>query len=250
MIGREDRDGVSLLRLRHGKVNALDLELLGALSEALAEVEADGMGAVVLTGEGRSFSAGVDLVRVLEGGRDYLEAFLPRLSQTLLDLVGFRRPVIAAINGHAIAGGFILACACDRRIVAGGAAKLGVTELKVGVAFPPVALELVRAVAGRRTAEMVYGGGLYDADRSHAMGLVDEVVASEALVDRAEAVAREWSRVPERAFEATKRVLTAPLLEAIARPGMADDAAVLEAWSSPETLAAMRAFVERTLSRS
>ena len=249
MIEREDRDGIVLLTLRHGKVNALDLELLAALSDELAAVEKQGAQAVVLTGNGRAFSAGVDLLRVLDGGRAYLEEFLPRLSKTLLDMVRFSIPIVGAIDGHAIAGGFILASACDRRILAEGSAKLGVTELRVGVAFPPAALELVRAVAGRWTTEMVYHGRLYDGDRSLAMGLVDEIVPADELIERAVGVAEELGRIPARAFAATKKLLNAPLLRAIASVGESTDGEILDAWSSPETGAAMRRFVDRTLSR-
>ena len=77
MIERETRDGVAVLRMAHGKVNALDLELLGAIVEALDETTRDGAPPLVLTGTGGSFSAGVDLRRVLDGGRAYIERFLP-----------------------------------------------------------------------------------------------------------------------------------------------------------------------------
>ena len=249
MIERKDRDGVVVLAFHRGKVNALDLEVLAALSEELATLQGEGLSPVVLTGNGRSFSAGVDLLRVLEGGRAYLEAFLPQLSTTLLDLVRFPGPIVAAIDGHAIAGGFILASACDRRVLAEGPAKLGVTELKVGVAFPPAALELVRAVAGRWTAEMVYDGRLYDGRQALAMGLVGEVVAAEDLVDRAVGLAGELGRIPAQAFSITKRLVNAPLLRAIEAFGESIDGEILDAWASPETEAAMRRFVDRTLSR-
>ena len=146
MIERETRGEVAVLRLAHGKVNAIDVELLEELEEELTAAERSPARALVLTGRGTSFSAGVDLFRVVEEGRFYLELFLPVLSRALGRLFTFPRPVVAAANGHAIAGGAILAFACDHRIVADGPARIGVPELQVGVPFPCLPLEIVLGV--------------------------------------------------------------------------------------------------------
>ena len=125
MIHREPHGPITVLRMDHGKANAMDVELLDGLSEALAEADASDAQALVLTGTGRIFSAGVDLFRVLDGGAEYLGRFLPALSRALKDLFAFPRPVVAALNGHAIAGGCILACACDHRADGAGSGRLG-----------------------------------------------------------------------------------------------------------------------------
>jgi enoyl-CoA hydratase len=124
--------GVHLVTVENGPVNVLDLELLRGLAETfhgLAEADA-----VVLAGAGRAFSAGVDLHRILDGGRDYVAEFLPALSAALRAVFDHPRPVVAAVNGHAIAGGCVLVAACDRRLMSAG--TIGVTELLVGVPFP------------------------------------------------------------------------------------------------------------------
>src|SRR5262245_32023000 len=112
MIHREHQNGAVILRIEHGKVSALDLELLHELREALAELRKESARAVVLTGTGSSFSAGVDLYRVLQGGGDYLGRFLPSLEACLRELLEFPRPIVAAVNGHAIAGGCVIVCGC------------------------------------------------------------------------------------------------------------------------------------------
>ena len=97
--------------------------------------------AVVLTGQGKIFSAGVDLKRLSEGGADYIRKFLPVLHK-LYDTVFYHpKPVVAAINGHAIAGGCVLACCADRRIMAREGGRIGVTESLVGVPFPALAFD-------------------------------------------------------------------------------------------------------------
>ena len=120
MIERSQQEGILTLRLAHGKASALDVELLNALLREL-EGAAEDVRAVILTGTGSIFSAGVNLVRLTREGADYVERFLPLLSRLVRTLFTFPRPVVAAANGHAIAGGCILLLACDVRLMAEGA---------------------------------------------------------------------------------------------------------------------------------
>ena len=135
MIHREDRDGIAVLRIEHGKANTLDMELCDAVVEAFED--ANDARAVVLTGTGRIFSAGVDLFRVLEGGASYVDAFVPAMCRAFERLFVHPAPVAAAANGHAIAGGCLLVAAADQRLMAAGSARIGIPELQVGVPFPP-----------------------------------------------------------------------------------------------------------------
>lgn len=248
MIVREDRGAIAILRIEHGKANTMDLELLGEVSRELAKLKDELVKALVVTGSGRVFSAGVDLYRLLEGGAEYVRAFVPRLNSSLLELYRFPRPVIAALSGHAIAGGFILACCCDRRLMAKDAGKVGLTELPVGVPFPSVPLEVVRSVVPSRILrDLVYGGRLFLADEALQAGLVDEIVDAEGLLDRAIEVAEELTCIPADAFGLTKQWIQEPVLQRLERSATAHDAEVLRAWSDPETHAAIRRYVEATL---
>src|SRR3712207_1415367 len=142
MLVTEDRDDVAVLRIEHGRVGALDVELLDALSEAVTASDR----ALVLTGSGSSFSAGVDLRRILDGGRPYTDKLLAALSRTFRAMFDHPRPTVAAVNGHAIAGGCVLALACDLRLMSAG--RIGLAELAVGVPFPTSALEIVQIGRG------------------------------------------------------------------------------------------------------
>src|SRR5215813_2600821 len=157
MIHIEREGAVSMLRIEHGKVQAMDLELMTAFSETLDELRSLRPGAVILTGTGSAFSAGVDLPRLLEGGTDYVKKFVPTLCDCIQKLFAFPRPVIAAVNGHATAGGCILVCACDYRIMAEGSGRLGVPELLVGVAFPK---QYERSKYSMMTGQRVQDSGL------------------------------------------------------------------------------------------
>jgi len=250
MIHLEHRDSVAVLRIEHGKANAADSELFDDLVRRLDEVEQSAATAVVLTGTGKIFSAGVDLFRVLDGGSAYLRDFLPRLSAGLERLLTLPRPVVAAVNGHAIAGGCVLACACDRRLMADPGGVIGLTELLVGVPFPVAALETVRELLPVcHLQDVVYRGRTVSPGEARDIGLVDELVEPGALLERSLASAAELGAVPAPAFALTKRLLRAPLLARIGRYAGDLDPEVLENWSRPETLATIRAFLERSVGR-
>jgi enoyl-CoA hydratase len=249
MIHREDRDGVAVLRLDHGKVNALDTELLGELQEQLVGL-ARAEGGVVLTGTGSVFSAGLDLFRLLEGGADYVRRLLAALDAGLRYLLELPRPVVAAINGHAIAGGCVLAAACDHRVMSADAGRIGVTELLVGVPFPASAFEVVRGLLAPHHANRVITSGqtLVPAE-ALACGLIDGAVPGPQVLDRACAVARQLAAAPAAAFAICKRQLRAPVLEAIARTAVLDTA-VHAVWEDPGTQAAIRRYLQATVGRS
>jgi enoyl-CoA hydratase len=247
MIERTLHEGILTLRLAHGKASALDIELLGALLSELEGAAGD-VRALILTGTGSIFCAGVDLFRLTQGGADYVRGFLPPLSRVLRTLFAFPKPVVAAVNGHAIAGGCILVLACDVRLMAEGTGRIGVPELLVGVPYPAVALELVRfAVPPDKVQALVYTGRTLPPREALATGLVDEVVAPAELPARAQEVARQLALVPPEAYRLTKQYLRAEALGRIDRAGESYDPAVLRVWCAPETDAHVREYLQRTV---
>lgn len=250
MIHREDRDAVAVLRIEHGKANAIDLELFEELGRRLDELERSPARALVLTGTGTVFSAGVELFRVVAEGEAYLTRFLPELSATVRRFFALSLPVVAAVNGHAIAGGCVLTCAADRRLMAEGSGKVGLSELRVGVPFPVAAIEVVRAVVPpHRLQGLVYEGRLLTPGEAVGAGLIDEVVPPAELLDRACAVAAQLAEIPRDSFALTKRHLRQETLDRIDREAPRLDPEVQRIWSRPETLATIRAFLDRTVGR-
>jgi enoyl-CoA hydratase len=249
MIERTNRGDIAVLRMAHGKANALDLELCNALTAELEAYRQSAAKALVVTGSGRMFSAGVDLVRVADEGAPYLRVFLPAVNRAFETLFSLLKPVVAAVNGHAIAGGCIIACAADRRLMAHDGGRIGIPELLVGVPFPVVPLEIIRfAVAPPHLQSLVYRGATLSPDEALQHGLVDAVVDPASLVDDAIAVAQAMAALPSSAFALTKRQLREPVLERI-HVGAALDALVQNAWASDETLTAIRDYVRRTLTK-
>ena len=235
MIVRDDAGGprgdVAVLRLDHGPVSAMDAELCRALAIELRTVAEGPASAVVLTGSGRSFSAGVDLKQLLAGGAEYVDMFLPALADMFLAVFELAKPVVAAVNGHAIAGGCVLAAAADTVVMAEGKGRIGVPELKVGVPFPNIAMEIVRHKVGDIAARrLVFGAATHTPSEAIELGLVDEVVAPEGLLPRALDLASDLAGdIPADAFAVTKRYLRAEALERVHR-GTESDLAAADLW--------------------
>jgi enoyl-CoA hydratase len=203
--------------------------------------------ALVVTGTGSTFSAGVDLFRLLKEGSAYLQRFLPALERYFLTLLNFPKPAVAAVNGHAIAGGCIAAAACDHRVMAAGQGRIGVAELAVGVPFPILAFEIVSARVERtRFRDLVYTGRVVEPAEALAVGFVDEVVQPETLMAHAQEVAERLASIPAKTFELTKRTFTAPIMARV-QASMELNAAVVTAWESPVVQARIRQYLEKTI---
>lgn len=249
MIQLAERDGVRILTLAHGKVNALDVELAEGLADAIEALEASPASAGVIVGSGPVFSAGVDLFRVIEGGPAYIDRFIPALDRCFRALFCCAKPLVAAINGHAIAGGCVLASACDYRVMTRGDATIGIPELIVGVPFPALAIEIMRAaLPAPQFEEAVFTGATHRPEQALRRGLVHELVEPEEVLDRAVQIARKMGTIPRAAFTLTKAAVRAPFLDHAAR--LADsDRQVVEVWKRPETVETVRGYLERTVGK-
>jgi enoyl-CoA hydratase len=244
------RGAVAVVEMAHGKANAVDMDLCHGTVEQFTALRASPAKAVVLTGTGSIFSAGVDLLKVLDGGADYVRPFLRALDDMLQALFLFPKPLVAAVNGHAIAGGCMIACTADRRLMARGNGRVGVPELLVGVGFPVVPLEVLRfAVSPDHFAEMVYSGATYPPEEALKRGLVDELAEPEELLPHAVARAERMAAIPAAAFELTKTQMREPALETMRRRRAQLDARIAEYWTNPATMDAVRGYVERTLKK-
>jgi len=251
MIDTKTVDGVAVLSMTHGKANALDIEFCDALAAGFDDLRRSDAKAIVLTGKGKIFSAGVDLKRLSSGGAEYIRRFLPALHRLYEAAFFHPKPVVAAVNGHAIAGGCVLACCADRRLMARDAGRIGVTEILVGVPFPALAFEVVRfAVPPRYLPEFTLSGATYATDEALRRGWVDEVTEPGKLIDDAIAVAQQLSGLSPAAFAQTKSQVRQPVTERLTKNGEATDNAVTDIWAAPATLSYIRDYVARTLTKS
>ena len=246
MIEVSHQDSIAILRMANGKANAMSLEFCELLSVRFEELATSSAHAIVITGTGKIFSAGVDLVRLLDGGPAYIGKFLPALCRMFLSVFSCPKPVVAAINGHAIAGGCVLACAADRRLMAQDGGRIGVTELLVGVPFPSIALEIMRcATAPRYFSDVILSAATYLPAEAMGRGLIDDTVDAGILLDRALERAHALAALPPAAFAITKHQIRQAALERAKLD--ASRAEIEQIWTAPDTLNHIRDYVARTL---
>jgi enoyl-CoA hydratase len=250
MIEVTQRGAVAVLQLARGKANALDIELCEAIAARFDALRSAPAQAVVLTGTDRMFSAGVDLLRLGKDGAPYVRRFLPALHRLYETVFFFPKPVVAAVNGHAIAGGCVLACCADCRIAARDGGRIGVTELLVGVPFPPMAFEVMRfATAPQFFQDVILSGATFAPEAALQRGLVDEVVETATLLDRALAAAQTLAAFSPAAFAMSKRQIRQAVADRLAKdsPALATEAESI--WTAPETLARIQDYVSRTFKK-
>ena len=250
MIAVTERDGIAIVTMMHGKANAMDTEFCAALTKAFVTLKNAKSRGVVLTGQGGIFSAGVNLIRARDGGPRYIRTFLPVLNTMFEAVFYFPKPVVAAINGHAIAGGCVLACCADRRLIARGAGRIGITELLVGLPFPALAFEVMRfAAAPQHFPALLYSGATFPPDEAHGLGLIDEIVEPRVLLDRAIADARTLAALSPQAFAVTKRQLRLDIADRMKKHGRRIDADATKIWASDKATETIREYVARRLGK-
>lgn len=244
MLQQDITNDIVTLRLNHGKANAADIELLEALSAKFKELS--DARAVILTGEGPMFSAGVDLHRMLAGGSDYARTFAPLLDRVLREMFEFPAPLVTAVNGHAIAGGCLFALAGDYRLMARGKGRIGAPELTVSIPFPVAPLEMLRfALPAQVLQKHIYTGETLLADDALAQGFVDEVTEADALYERAFAMASQLGKIPAINFRLTKQMVRGESLK-LMRAGETDiNPTIFERWADPETFDIIRAYMAK-----
>ncbi len=175
MFTIEQRPSVSIVRLHHPPVQAMNLEFCRELADALDNLEESGPAAVVLTGTDRVFSAGVDLKRLVAEPPDYIDEFLPALQRLFRTAWEFLPPLVVAVNGAALAGGCVLASCGDWRVLA-SEAPIGMPESRVGLPLPAEGIEIMRAVIGDRILPRIIGQGKkWTGAAAVEVGLADEV---------------------------------------------------------------------------
>jgi enoyl-CoA hydratase len=213
--------GVAVVSLRRpGQLNALGTPMIDAIDRALASAAADpAVKAVVITGEGKAFSAGADIKEfgALAGPVEF-HAFIEHLEAMLRRLERLPKPSIAAVNGIAFGGGLELALACDLRVV-DERARLGVPEIKLGL-LPGAGgtQRLPRIVAPAVALQMLMTGDPIDAAEAHRIGLANEIAPPGCVLERASALARTLAARAPLALAAVKRLREAwalPLPDAL-----------------------------------
>jgi enoyl-CoA hydratase len=242
----ERHGAVALLRMNAGKANAINprfLELLGGLLDALSAAPP---AALVLTGDGRAFSAGLDLPALVDFGTEALTDFIQRFSDTMLRVFTLPWPVVAAVNGHAVAGGCVLALQADQRVMAAGEGRIGLNEVRLGIGLPVAVVETLRCqLPASSLFRVAAEGALFLPEEALRLGLVHEVAEPGRLLERALERARELAALPPVGFAQVKASLRRPALASIASSASSDAAGWVTTFHSQDAQRLLRDTVAR-----
>ena len=207
--------GIANLVLNRGKVNALNGQVVEEMHIALADFENDpDTKAIIITGQGKFFSFGFDIPEFLSYSKQNFADYLTKFTNLYKYMFMYPKPIVAALNGHTIAGGCMLALACDKRIMVSGKAKISLNEICFGSSVFAGSTEMLRFCVGSKNAtEVLYSGAMYTAEEAKVLGLIDEVISEKDLIHEATKVALGIGEKPSSAFTSIKLLLRRSVAE-------------------------------------
>ena len=242
--------GLATLRIGRAHGNAINPDLAQALIHACDQLEVNrSVRGVLFTSAGKLFSPGLDLQELIELDRAAMAEFLALFGRCIRRLYLFPKPVVAAIRGHAVAGGCVLALTADWRVAKRGV-RIGLNEVKVGVPFPYDVAMILRESANRsHLTEVAMFGHNYSDEAAVGAGLVHEIAAADGFEEHCMRRLGELAEKDPRAFAMTKRYLRSPVETRMQEADDTHDADFLDAWFSPETQDRIRGIVQQLRAR-
>jgi Delta3-Delta2-enoyl-CoA isomerase len=233
----ETSQGIATVTLSRGKVNALNGMVVDELRECLKKLEVDqDTQAVVFTGSGKFFSFGFDIPEFLSYPKEEFTKYLINFTDLYTYLFLYPKPVVAALNGHTIAGACMLALACDSRVMVGGKGKISLNEIAFGSSVLAGSTEMLRFWVGSANAtKVLYSGAMYSAEEAFSLGMVQEIATEEGLMDQAKTIAADLGSKHQPAFASVKSLLRKPIAEDIVQREQASISEFVDIWYSEPT---------------
>jgi enoyl-CoA hydratase/carnithine racemase len=242
----EAQGPLTVLRLDKPRGNAIDEPLVDALREAARTLAADRgvRGVLLASAHPKIFCPGLDLLTLIGYEREQMQHFMLRFAEAVWALYGLPKPVVAAVGGHAVAGGCILALTADHRVLRRGA-EMGLNEVRIGVPLPwSVSVLLRSAVPAGSLARVALLGRNFADEEARAAGLADELADADGFEQRCLERLAEYAEKDAYAFGTTKTYLRAPALQAMQAHEEARLADFLDGWFSEPTRTRMREMVD------
>ena len=247
-IEKELHGKVVILKLNRSVTNPINLELINHLSGQvkMAKDDKDIVGIVLTSANSKFFSIGFDIPELINSTRAEFKEFYHYFNLLCIDLYTFPKPIIAAITGHAVAGGCILTLCCDYRFIGEGKKLMGLNEIKLGVPVPYPADCILRQIVDDRAARIILDtGDFFPPEETLKMGLVDEVMPQEHLVNKAVERVESIQSLSLDAYCIIKRNRT-EAVESQIRTSLAEKEKIfIEMWYSAETRKKLKAALEK-----
>ncbi len=248
LVSIEYRDKVAVAKLKRGVTNPLNLELVRELADNVRTVRDNlDVNSLVLTSANQKFfSIGFDIPELIQLAEEDFRIFYGSFNRLSLDLYTLAKPTVAAITGHATAGGCILTLCCDYRFIAEGRKLMGVNEVKLGVPVPYPGDCILRHLVDVRHAREILGAGeFYGPEESLQMGVVDQVLPPEEVVSKAIEKARSLGALPQQAFATIKRNRVEPVEKAILAQLADKEQLFMRHWFAVETQERLREAMKK-----
>jgi len=248
LIKAEYHDNVTVLRLNREITNAINLTLVNALAGKLKETRKNPnvLGCVIASSNEKFFSIGFDIPELIKLSKEDFREFYHSFNQLCIDLYTFPKPMIAAITGHAVAGGCILALCCDYRFIAKGNKLMGLNEIKLGVPIPYPADRILYELVGYRNArDIVDTGEFFPPEKLLDMGVVDKVFPMEKMLPKAIEKMQSLSTMPHHGFRKIKQNRTEKVVTQIRHALGEKENIFIECWYSQETRQLLREAIEK-----
>ena len=232
------KDGeIATVTLSRGKVNALNEPMVEEITKSFADLATDNeVRSIIFTGSGKFFSFGFDVPEFLNYSKSDFIRFFEKFTNLYTYLFLFPKPIVAALNGHAIAGGCMLATACDLRLMVTGKAKISLNEITFGAPVPAGSVEMLRYCVGTSNAQSIlYSGAMYSAEEAFQLGLVDQVSTEDNLAEDARNIAQELAQKDSFAFRSIKHLLRKPVAEEMIKREKNAILEFVDIWYSEQT---------------
>jgi enoyl-CoA hydratase/carnithine racemase len=247
-ISVEYREGVAILVLNRGVTNSISFGLINEFNHVLqsAKDDASVRGLVMSSNNNKFFSIGFDIPSLYDLPQDDFTDFYKAFNRMCIELYTLPKPTVAAITGHAVAGGCILALCCDSRVIAEGKKLIGLNEIKLGVPVPYPADCILRSTVGARYArEIMETGEFYPPDDLLRMGLVDQVMPLERVTSEAIEITRVLGSLPGEAFAIIKHNRVEDVVQVIQKRLEEKEGKFVECWYSDQA----RTFIKEAMEK-
>lgn len=248
MIKSKDEKGIAIIELDCNTINAINPEMINALTQELSIIKnKDEFKGLILTSTNEKFfSIGFDIPKLFQFTKEEFSNFYSNFNRLCLQLYTFSKPTVALVTGHATAGGCILALCCDYRFISKGRKFMGLNEIHLGVPIPYPALYVLAEIIGpKKTREIVYQGKFYTPEELHGIGIVDEVIDSNKLLEHGIHTLKKIEASSSDAFSLIKGDLQMDTIEKIEKNLKKHESAFVEAWHGESTRLKLRKAIEK-----
>lgn len=240
------KENYGIIQMDREKANPMNYEFIAGLRIALKNLlEDDSIHGAIINGKENFFSAGLDIPELYTYDEMQFEKFWRNFMELVCDLVAFDKPLVASINGHAPAGGCILAIGCDYRVMADGKFKIGLNEIPVGIVVPRGIFDIYSFWIGRKRAyQYIMEGKLYSPEHAKEIGLVDEIVSADKVLEAAETKLKQYLKFEQNGWRMTKRQAKQDQLKSISSISDFEMNTFLNQWWSEPVRTIIGQFVE------